>query len=271
MSVKTSLGSQSSARFLARRRTRRKRAAIAAFALLGALLVAGVYQIRQDSFRVAHVEVFGADESLAAAAYGAMEGYYAGLIPRNSTFFYPQSRIRSEILASHPGIAAVSFFRKGFTGLSIKASERTPVARWCGLSPTQGVEEYCYVSDASGLIFAPAGTSTEPINNFSLYAPLIGETEEPLRATIANADELPTTFDFARQLGNFGSPVERIVISGDEVHQHLRSGTRITYVLGNEENAFTALTSAKENINLIDGSVQYVDLRFGGKVYVKRK
>jgi hypothetical protein len=43
------------------------------------------------------------------------------------------------------------------------------------------------------------------------------------------------------------------------------------YVLGSEQEAFTALVSAKDSLSLSDGSVDYVDLRFSGKVYVKRK
>ncbi|MDO8566972.1 MAG: hypothetical protein Q7R58_02365, partial [bacterium] len=62
-----------------------------------------------------------------------------------------------------------------------------------------------------------------------------------------------------------------IVIHDGEVDNNLASGTRITYVLGREQDAFTALVSARENFNLADGSVDYVDLRFDGKVYLKKK
>ena len=163
--------------------------------------------------------------------------------------------------------------------MRIKVDGRVAVARWCGLAPTLGVEEYCYTFDANGLIFAPTsevGAPTESvgaatINTFKLYAPLVGETLEPLRATIASSELLPTTFDFARQLASLGSPVSSIVIHDGEVDMYLASGTRVTYVLGDGQNAYTALVSARSNINLIDGSLDYVDLRFGGKVYTKRR
>ena len=78
-------------------------------------------------------------------------------------------------------------------------------------------------------------------------------------------------FDFARELATLGSPTTRIAIHDGEVNDYLASGTRVTYVLGHEQDAFTALVSARENLNLSDGSLEYVDLRFDGKVYVKRK
>lgn len=269
-------------RLVERRRTRRRRAFFALIVLFLLLLAAALYGLRQSAVRISHVEVFGppslgssggasADASLATYATDAMQGWYLGIVPRDSIFFFPEDRIRADILAARGDIAAISIFRSGFTGLSIKVDSRAPIARWCGLSPTPDVEAYCYVFDASGVIFAAAATTSETVNVFALYAPLVGDTLEPLHASIANAEELPATFDFARQLATLGSLVTHIVILGGEVSDYLTSGTRITYVLGNEQNAFTALVSARENMNLADGSIDYVDLRFDGKVYLKRK
>ena len=280
MSVRLSSASQNSDRLALRRRLRRRRV-LTALSIIFVLLVAGiVYELRQETTRISQVQIYGADQSFADIATAAMQGYYLGLIPRDSTFFFPASHIRSDIISAHPDIAAVSIFRNGLTGLSIKINDRTPIARWCGLAPTDfapdptnshGSDEYCYVFDASGFIFAASSTSTKPINTFTLYAPLEGDGLEPLRATIARAEELPATFDFARQLDTLGASVTYLVIREDEVDDYLASGTRITYVLGHEQDAFTALVSARENLNLSDGSIDYVDLRFDGKVYVKRE
>ncbi len=268
---RTSSAPQGSARLAERRRVRRRRILVSLFVLF-ALLCAGIlYELNQSAVRISHIQIFGADQSYADIAVAAMQGKYFGVIPRDSTFFFPDTGIRAGIMAAHPDVAAVSIFHNGLTGLSIKTSERVPIARWCGLAPTPGVEAYCYVFDANGFVFAAAATTTETVNSFTLYAPLDGDGLEPLRATIAHADDLPSVFDFARQLPSFGSPVTHIIIRNDEVDTYLASGTRITYVLGNEENAFTALTSARGSLNLADGSLDYVDLRFDGKVYAKRK
>ena len=65
--------------------------------------------------------------------------------------------------------------------------------------------------------------------------------------------------------------VLHFVIRGDEVDILLDSGTRLTYVLGHEEDAYSALKSAHGNFNLLNGSIDYVDLRFSGKVYLKKR
>jgi hypothetical protein len=245
---------------------------LVAFSILFILSCGGViYALNQSGLRISRVSIYGADQSLGALALSAMRGTYFGIIPRDSTAFFPASRIREDILSAHPDIAAVSLFRDGLEGLSIKTSERAPIARWCGLSPTEGVEAYCYVFDASGLIFSAAASTTQTMNKFVLYAPLEGGVLEPLRATIAHQHMLPAAFDFARQLDTFGSRVSSVVIHGDEVDDILESSTRVTYVLGNEQNAFTALISARGDFSLADGSLDYVDLRFDGKVYLKKK
>ena len=271
MLARASSAPRSGERLAWRRRTRRRRTFIAFCTLILICLGAAVYGLRQSAVRVAHVEVFGADPSLAEYATSAMQGWYLGLVPRDSIFFFPERRIRADILAAREDVAAVSIFRSSFTGITIKVDSRAPIARWCGPAPTQEVEEYCYLFDANGYLYAAAADSTQTINPFVLYARLEGDTLEPLRATIVDAEELPLTFDFARELATLGSPVTRIVVRDGEVDDHLVSGTRVTYVLGDEQNAFTALVSSRESVNLADGSIEYVDLRFSGKVYLKRK
>ena len=268
---RTSSGGQSSDRLAERRRVRRRRVRIALLVLV--LLVCGalVWGLWQSSVRISRVEVFGTEVALASYATEAMQGAYLGIIPRDSIFFFPEDEIRARILSAHSDIAALSIFRSSLTSLSIKVDSRLPIAKWCGLAPTPNVEPYCYVFDSSGLIFAASETATtDTVNPFILYAPLVGDTQEPLLATITNAEKLPTTFDFARQLATLGSPVTHIIIRDGEVNDYLASGTRITYVLGREHDAFTALVSSKESLNLSDGSIDYVDLRFEGKVYLKR-
>ncbi|KKW41574.1 hypothetical protein A3I46_01675 [Candidatus Kaiserbacteria bacterium RIFCSPLOWO2_02_FULL_54_13] len=254
-----------------RRRRSRHRGLIALNILLGIISGVLVWGLQQSAVRIARVDVYSAGPSFAEYAKRAMQGSYFGIIPRDSIFFFPASGIRSTILAEHPDLAAVSIFRNGLTSISIKTNDRAPIARWCGLSPSgPDVDEYCYLFDASGVIFSAALATSTTINTFRLYAPLEGDTLEPLRATLANAEKLPATFDFARQLDTLGSPVTRVVLRGDEVDDYLVSGTRVTYVLAHEQEAFTALVSGRANFNLADGSIDYIDLRFDGKVYVKK-
>lgn len=267
-----------------RRRTSRLRTAVSLFALIIILSGIIIYGLRQDEVRISHIEVvvpsdiysLDNEERLAlikSIAERTITGNYFGIVPRDSIFFFPEGEIRKNILTADNFIAAVSISRNNFSTIIIETDIRVPIARWCGLSPAQ-VEDYqCHFFDSGGFIFATFSPIMPTINTFRLYSPIVGNVLEPLGATISNIDRISVVFDFARNIANLGSHVESIVVRDGEVDNLLSSGTRITYVLGNEQNAFTALASVKDNIdlNLADGSIEYVDLRFGDKVYMKRK
>ncbi len=277
MSGRKSSAERGSGRLSARRRKKRRRARVVLIVFIFLLLCACVWGLRQNAVRISRVEIFGADQSLATTALSEMRGNYFDIVPRDSTFFFPETRIRDNILAEHPDISAVSIFRNGMTGLSISVEYRVPIARWCGSTfATSSPVGNCYLFDANGFIFSTtsADSTSSPqaiatINSFVVYGSLSGENN-PVGKTLPNAKELPAAFNFARQLSAFGSSVFSIVFRSDEVDDYLASGTRITYVLGDEQNAFTALSSARDDFNLADGSVQYIDLRFDGKIYLKK-
>lgn len=272
MSERASSEKRGSERLSERRRRLRLRVRIAAAVILLVVLAAAVYGLRQSSVRISHVVIYGADQSLAELATGAMQGSYLGLVPRDSMFFVPESHIRAAIIAAYPDIAAISIFHNGLTGLSIKVDYRVPIAEWCpsaypaqaSSTPAAG----CGFFDANGFVYASTTTDV-PLNSFVVYEPLASGVD-PIGTTLPHANKFPAMFDLARKLASFGSPVEKVVLRADEVDEYLASGTRVTYVLGGEENAYTALASARANFNLADGSLEYVDLRFPGKMYLKK-
>lgn len=283
MLVRKLSDSKRTERLSARRRLRRRRGWFALGVFLLLLLTAGIYGLNQSVVRISNIKVFGssASSSISIIASEAMQGSYFGIIPRNSTFFLPVARIRAGILTAYPDIAAVSIFRNGFSGLSIKVDDRIPIARWCGLitlpssttPPLSGtvsmVSGNCYYFDANGFVFALA-TVTPAVNSFILYESPASKGN-PVGSTLPHAGAFPATFDFARQLGTLGSPVSSVVIHGNEVDDYLSSGTEIAYLLGHEQAAYAALVSARADFNLSDGSITYVDLRFKGKIYLKKK
>lgn len=270
MLARASSAPRSVERLRERRRSRRRSSRVVFLILLLLLLIGVVYGLRQGAVRISHIQTSGTDSDLTHYATNAMQGMYLWLIPRDSFFFVPEGHIRSAILADYPDLATVSIRHIGLKAVMITVTERTAVARWCG-STRSNLVELCYVFDPNGFIFALAATSTQTLNSFLLYSPLTSTTTEQIRATLANSAQLPATFDFARRISAFGTSVATIEINNGEVNDSLENGTRVTYLLGHEQQAITALVSAGENLNLSDGSLEYVDLRFDGKVYLKKK
>ncbi len=288
MSAKTLSRSRGTERLAARRRRARRRLAIA-LAVLGVLVLAGIiWALWQPFLRIRTVTVVSEDPTVSSYAQAALQGRIFWILPRDTTFFPPKEAIRRAILAAHPEIAAVSVYHAGLDALAIRTDARTPVARWCGAAPpATGGAQPCYLFDPSGFIYATApayaasttgmvatttaSSTLQTLNDFVLFAPIVGSTTAPVGGTIANGGALPAAFDFARQLSTFGSPVTSIYLHGTEADDFLASGSEVLYLLGREADAFIALTSAQGQFNLANGSISYVDARFSGKLYVKPK
>jgi hypothetical protein len=264
MSVRTSSASRNTERLAERRRRHRSRVRIALAVLALVLILLALIGLNQSAVRVSRVDVFGTTYPLEPLAREALRGSYAFIIPHDSIFFLPKQSIREHILRAYPSIAAVSIFRSGLTSVSIRVTSRTPVARWCGdtyhLSHTASTTEPsteipCYYFDTSGHIF---GTSTDSalLNETLLYEPFAALQAPRIEdRVLPNANLLPDVFKMSRELSTMGA----------------RIAARIMYVLGKEVMAFTALNATKDTVPLADGSLEYVDLRFDGKLYLKRK
>lgn len=283
MSARTSSGRRTS---LAERRRRARRRLTIALAIIGIILLGlTLYGIQKPGVRVSHIQAYGTELPLEAIALEVMQGKYLGIIPRDSIFFYPEQAIRARIIERHGDIAGVSFFRKGTNGLTLRITERVPIARWCPApvrtaetvstsspqaSTSNGSElDNCWFFDDSGLLFA---TSSEVavVYPFIIYEPL--SLPESIRGQrLPHAGLLPASLNFARQLDTFGADATSISIEAPEATIALKGGARINYILGKENEAYTALVSAKNQLALTSSELDYVDLRFSGKVYVKKK
>jgi len=149
----------------------------------------------------------------------------------------------------------------------------------------------CYAADAEGLIYAyvpttpdeiqaaaPAASSAPQValpqaaQGLNIYGPLAdaSTTDNPIGSHVAGAQFIPGALQFARTMQSLGAPIEAVQLRGDEADIYLTGGTRLTYVLGQEEKAAALAKAAFPQLDLSDGSIDYVDLRFDGKVYFKK-
>lgn len=263
-----------------RRREERNRM-LGVWVVLAAVLVgAVVYIFWRPEIRIATVE---AQPSLVSIAEAELEGTYWHVFPRDSIFFYPERDIRAAVLEAHPEISALSISRSGLTSISIDTISRTAAFWWCGTPESaSAANTSCYEADAEGLIFRPAivseeASSTPSGSTLRIYAALLDATSTPsypLRAHMESLEAIPDVLRFVKAMKALGVSPVSLAIRGDEADLFIPSsgsGTRITYVLGREEAAASLAGSVFPTLNLTDGSIEYVDLRFSGKAYVKRR
>lgn len=271
---------------------RRKKTQMRVFSILGVLFIFAVallfVGLWNTNVRVSNIHVTTNDTSLVPQIKNALSGSNFLFIPNNSIFFLDKERVRKTVLDLRPNVAAVSVSRTGLDSISVTPSMRTPLARWCGTAASSTSKDYidlditkargCYLFDSTGFIYTPdldvsyasstqktLSTST-PLVPFRVYT-AITNVASPFMSTVIQINKLSGVFDFAREIGNFGSHVQSIVIRGDEVDLFLKDKTRVTYVIGNEQKSYALLESTKKKISIGNGSLLYVDLRFAGKVY----
>lgn len=247
--------------------------------LAGAALVVGgiLYVLWLPGIRIAtaQAEGFPDTERASAIALAELDGRYYGVIPRDSFFFYPERDVRDALLSEYPAVSSVSVRRDGFDSLRLEGRPRVAAFHWCGSPESLAAEDAtCYEADAEGLIFVPAPSDASSTPMLHVYAELDTASStgaEPiLKARVKGAEHLPDILRFVRSLGSLGVSAASIAIRGDEADIFVAPATRITYVVGHEKEAEKSAKAALPKLNLKDGSIIYVDLRFDGKIYLKR-
>ncbi len=278
-------------------RTKRKEKRKLLWILLAALFVVlisiVIYVLWLPAFRVQAVDAEGPDpEGIAVAAKQALEGNQYLVLPRNSIFFIPERDIRARVLEAHPSVQAVSISATGLNSLHIKALTRISSFTWCGES-VDAPTDTCYEADAEGLVFAQqafVATSSESLatttiiaakkaapsaeSQLLVYGPLERDPSASegsmIRAHVTYASALPGALKFVKAMRGLGADIRSVTLRGDEIDLHTKAGTRITYVIGKEGEAAILAATSFPGLKLNDGSIEYVDLRFQNKIYVKR-
>ncbi len=207
--------------------------------------------------------------SIEAAALHDTLGKYIGLFSKADIFFYPKDQITRDLLALYPTLKTVRVGAKDFHTIQIEVTERSPYALWCFAD-----DAHCVLLDADGLAYANA-----PEYSGQVYTTYVsgqrGNTLPQQFLTPEKFHTLAALVDaFSKKLGS--DHVREVgVDENEDVHLKISSGYELILPLdadtGTIFNNFSlALTSAPFSSHPLS-DFQYIDLRFGDKVYYKLK
>jgi len=242
------------------------------FALF-ALLLAGVwYGTRLSSFTLTTVEVSGGETIdhavVEAAVQKTLDGAYLGIIPRRFDWWYPEAAVYDAVRAV-PRVKDPQIERTSGTSLSVTFDEYVPFALWC----VDKTDTDCIFIDETGYAFTPApklkGGALVRYHSLGA-APKVGDR-------MTSTENIKTMTDFihlvARNLNLEISVVE--FDSADDVFYVLAGGGELRATLHDSasqvlDNLRTILAS-KEFAHIKPGNFQYIDLRFGNKVFVNEE
>lgn len=260
------------------RRKRRKRTLrlIFSFILLIALLVGAFFVTRIDALSVATIRVEGnqevsSDELINIAKMHASSSWLY-MFPRQNIVLYPTSDIEADLRARYPRFSEVVVHRTGLNSIGIQVIERSPRALWCD------ADESCYAVDDQGYIYAPYsrgedfGASTPELIRFT------GGTQGTSSPVGTNLNSSSTFNDIAlllQGLKEMGLAPERVVIrNNNEFSVKVKPGGDVIFSdirpLGDSlENLKAALQSAAFKSTSSPQTFDYIDTRFGNKIFFK--
>lgn len=231
-----------------------------------------LYLFWRPEVRIAEIHADTREDptEVSALVEDTLDGRTQYVLPKDSIFFFPEEEVEQALLRAYPRIKEVQIRRDGFTGISVETLNRESAFLWCG-TPEETLPS-CFETDETGVVYKEyfqIGSSTQLLVH--AYIDTASTTDSyPLRARVIGYEHLPAVLAFIQTIEALGTPIPEASIRGDEIDLFAESGTRITYVLGKEERAQKDARASLPSLNLMDGSISYVDLRFPGKVYVRR-
>ena len=256
-------------------------------------LVAGfIFFARWQTFHISKVSVLGAlneahAQSLIQSVEEILNEHYAFFIPKRNTLWYPKKVIEKRILTKNPQIKEVTVKRNARKELVLSVILREPFALWCDFenmsehsqdtiesNVSVTTKEECFYIDMNGVVYAPAPEFDEQV--YVRYGGLLS-SEHILGVTFIEEKELQALSAFLEFLKQKGYSATRVFIHRDtgDMHITLSKGTELRMKRGEDSLAIlevleTVLSSeAFENIRVED--IEYIDFRFGNRVYYKKK
>lgn len=248
------------------------------FTLVALLVVGGIiWVLHRPSLSIQTVSVVGGQtinvEKIEDIVEGEIEGSYIGVFPKRSVFLYPKQEILSLLVAREPKIEHVSIRAPfgDFTTLYVMLEERNSNLLWCA-------RLWCARLDEDGTLFEEAPSATEDFF-------VIRDDRAPRQGlgSVATTQEvLKPIFIMKSSLKRDLVLQEALILPEGDYSLITEEGTEIRFNKDDDlsvvaDNLFTLFRS-----NVIEGNatsslsdwlvgVEYIDARFGKKIFYKER
>ena len=227
--------------------------------------------LRITSIQVVDAQTISSS-SVQTFAQNEISGSYLFAFARNNIFLYPREEIAAGLLRQYPSLRSVDVHAQDFHTVLVKVAERQPVALWCPSGAATGAD--CQYLDEEGLVYAPAPNFSAPVY-ITYQGPVATTTQAGLRQflTVDQFQSLVALVAaFAQKMPD--DPIVLVAVdqSGD-VRAYFKDSFLLIFSIKDDggdifERFNLALTSdAFKGKTTAD--FEYLDLRFGDKLYYK--
>lgn len=249
-------------------------------ALLITLLVSVALLSQIDFFAIKRVVISGnsniSSDQIQTLVDEKIHTSYLGLFPKTNVFLYPKSAIAEKVFETFPRVKSVSVYTESLNILNVRIEERTPVALWC--SAIQ-----CYLVDDSAYIYAETNKVTDNTaeKNKALVS-IIGLDEvvgsNPIGKTVLDEENFNKILHIVDEMKKNNLNIDTVEFrSKDEVNFWITSNDANTpkrKIIFSprrdyEESYNNLLAALKSNALSTTTDFEYIDTRFGNKVFYK--
>lgn len=261
-----------------RARRRRRRLVVAGSAAAAVLVFFGglVWLSWAPFLRITAIKVSGtqtlATSTIAQFAEQKISGAYWGLFAKNNILLYPKSVLAASLLHALPTIASVEVHAQNFNTITIAVTERQPKALWCGEELATSTP--CFLLDQDGVAYA-AETGVS-VGAYQKYYGALGGSASPKHFLTAQQFQSLSALVDAFAQNQATNTIQSIAVSSTgDVTVSFADGFDLLFSLsqdaGDVYQRFTlALQSDPFKQNPLS-SFEYLDLRFGDKLYYMLK
>ena len=195
-------------------------------------------------------------------------GEYWYVFSKSNIFLYPKQQIIADLIKAYPVLASADVHAVDFHTIAVNLVEREPRALWCSQ------DERCLFMDENGVVYGEAPIFSEPVY-LSYYGTASGEALPKQYLTPAEFQSLSALVDAIIQKIS-GDKVQTISVDdARDVRMRFVSGFTLMFALDDEggdvfERLSLAFTADPFNTHKLS-DFEYLDLRFGDKLYYKLK
>ncbi len=195
-----------------------------------------------------------------------LTGEYWYVFSKSNIFLYPKQQIAADLIKAYPVLASVDVHAVDFQSIAVNLVEREPRALWCSDKGS------CLFMDENGTVYGEAPTFSEPVY-LHYYGSTTGNALPKQFLTPAEFQTLSALVDAIAQKIS-GEKVAGIAVDAQsDVRISFADGFVLIFALGDQggdvfERLALALTAGPMTTHKLS-DFQYLDLRFGDKLYYK--
>lgn len=225
--------------------------------------------LSSEIFAIKSIEVIGVErvspEEIKSIVSVEIDKSKFGFFPKRNFLFVDTGNISALVQKSFPDFSKVHTTLAGLGSLVINVIERSPYAKWC----YENDHQQCLIIDEKGFAFEKENIemATSTLHIFTKSIPVY-ETE------IFGADKFLKMRQWIDYFGQFKFKIVSVTLIDQDYFMKTHEGLEIRVKSTDDlDSIITKLTSVitdlkKENSTT---SIEYIDLRYGNKVFLKRR